>query len=63
MIDLGMKRVPIEVKAGQSVASDFLAGLDRYAAMSGDAEGILVYGGTESYRRRGHHVRAWSACS
>lgn len=63
LIDLGTRRVPVEVKSGSTVASDSLEGLDRYVAMSGDREGILVYGGESAYRRRAHHVRPWFACS
>jgi hypothetical protein len=63
LIDLGTRRIPVEVKAGRTVASDFLAGLDRYTTLSGDPEGILVYGGDDAYRRRTHHVRPWFACS
>ena len=63
LVDLGSRRVPVEVKAGSTVASDFLRGLDRYVRMSGDPEGILVHGGNANYRRRGHHIRSWFACS
>ena len=63
LIDLGARRIPVEIKSGNTVASDFLAGLDRYVGMSGDPEGILVYGGDATYRRRAHHVRPWFACS
>ena len=63
IVDLGARRIPVEIKAGSTVASDFLAGLDWYAGVSGDTEGMLVYGGHEAYRRRGHHVRPWFSCS
>lgn len=63
LIDLGGRRVPVEVKAGATVAGDFLAGLDRYVEMSGDDAGILVYGGSEAYTRRRHLVRPWFRCS
>lgn len=63
LIDLGNRRVPVEVKAGTTVAGDFLAGLDRYVEMSGGQGGILVYGGEEAYRHRSHLVRPWFCCS
>jgi hypothetical protein len=63
LVDLGVRRLPVEIKSGHTVAADFLDGLDRYLGMSGDPEGILVYGGAETYRRRTHHVRPWFACS
>jgi hypothetical protein len=32
-------------------------------ALSGDEWGALVYGGGESYRRRGHLIRSSFACT
>ncbi len=63
LIDLGRRRIPVEIKAGSTVASDFLLGLDRYIAMSGDQGGILVYGGRDEYRRKSHCIRPWFACT
>jgi len=63
LIDLGRRRVPVEIKAGSTVASDFLLGLDRYIAMSGDPDGILVYGGRDGYRRKSHLIRPWFQCT
>ena len=63
LVDLGRRRVPVEIKAGSTVASDFLLGLDRYIAMSGDQDGILVYGGRDEYRMKSHHIRSWFACT
>jgi len=63
LVDLGARRVPIEIKTGMTVASDALAGLNFFAALSGTDEGILIYGGEEGDRRRSHHVRPWFACS
>ncbi len=59
VVELGPARVPIEVKAGVSIASDAFRGLDYYTKLSGGSGGILVYGGDESYPRRGHQIRAW----
>ncbi len=63
LIDLGTRRVPLEIKSGMTVAGDFFDALDRYTQLSGDENGVLVYGGDESYRRRNHYVRSWRACS
>ncbi len=63
LVDLGTRRVPVEVKSGITVASDFLAGLDWYVGVSGDPGGILVYGGEDAYLRRSHLVRPWFDCS
>ncbi len=59
LIDLGRTRVPVEAKAGRTVASDFFKNLDFYTDLSGDGGGVLVFGGDESHRRRNHAVRAW----
>lgn len=63
ILDLGHRRVPVETKAGETVAADFLQSLDRYIGDSGDPGGILVYGGHESYARKSHQVRAWWSCT
>lgn len=63
LVEVGGRRIPIEVKSGETVAGDFLTGLDRYLALSGDAWGALVYGGAEPTERRGHRIRPWYACS
>jgi len=63
LVDLGARRVPMEIKSSETVASDFLKGLDTYRDLSGDPWGILVYGGHEAHERRGHRVRPWFACT
>ncbi len=63
IVDLGVCRIPIEIKAGQTVAGDFLRSLDLYTKLSSDPGGVLVYGGDETYRRRTHTIRPWWACS
>ena len=63
VIDLGSRLLPVEIKAGETVASDALKGLERYLALSGDAAGILVHGGDEDHARGRHRVRPWWGCS
>ena len=63
LIELGTVRVPVEVKAGETVASDAFRGLEHYLELSGVAGGVLVYGGDESYVRGRHLLRAWWACT
>ncbi len=50
LVDLGTRRIPIEIKAGQTVNADYFKGLDKYTKLSGDPSGIVVYGGDESGR-------------
>lgn len=63
LLDFGSRRVPVEIKAGETLAGDVLRGLDHYLTLSADATGVLVYGGSESYSRRNHLVRSWWRCS
>ncbi len=62
LIDRGTKQIPIEAKSGQTIASDFFADLDHWRALAGgpDSAAGLVYGGDESYRRKGVSVMSWS---
>jgi len=59
VVDLGTRNIPVEVKSGETVAADFLAGLDFFAGLSGDPGGVLVYGGDQTYLRRNHQIRSW----
>jgi predicted AAA+ superfamily ATPase len=64
IIDLGPRRVPLEIKAGETVMAEAFKSLDSYVALSeSDAAGILVHAGEASYRRGRHLVRPWWACS
>jgi len=63
LADLGQFRIPVEIKSSETVAKDFLNGLDRYLKLSGDPWGVLVYGGQEAYRRRVHWIRPWFLCT
>jgi predicted AAA+ superfamily ATPase len=63
LVDAGTQRIPVEIKSAETVARDFLKGLETYLALSGDPWGALICGGSESYRRRGHWVRPWFACT
>ena len=55
LLDIGVNRVPVEAKAGETVAA---GGRPGYAV----PRTVLVYGGDEWYERRGHDVRPWWAC-
>jgi len=78
LLDLGASRVPVEAKAGVTVAADAFRGLETYERLAAGAaermavEGrpgyvtrrsVLVHGGDEWYERRGHDVRPWWACT
>lgn len=64
LLDLGARRVPVEIKAGMTVAADAFRGLEAYQELRGTTGGgALVYAGTEHYGRRGHEVMPWYACT
>jgi hypothetical protein len=52
---------PIEIKSGQTLASDFFEGLRRWALLSGDTASApwLVYGGDTALRRGATEVIPW----
>jgi predicted AAA+ superfamily ATPase len=62
LLDLGARRLPVEVKAGQTLAGHVFRGLDYYLELAEGEHGVLVYGGDESYVRRDHLVRSWWHC-
>ncbi|MFH2202669.1 MAG: ATP-binding protein [Elusimicrobiota bacterium] len=61
LLDFGARLVPIEAKSGQTIAGDFFDALERWRALAGRKDGpaALVYGGGESFRRRGVAVHPW----
>jgi len=63
LVDVGQRRIPVEIKSSATIAGDFLRGLDGYLALSGDPWGVLVYGGQDTYQRRAHRIRPWFACT
>lgn len=58
LLDFAVSRVAVEAKSGLTVAADAFRGLEAYSALS-NAAGVLVYGGDESYERRGFRLRPW----
>jgi uncharacterized protein len=62
LLDFGTRRLPVEIKAGQTLAGDVFRGLDYYLELAGGGTGVLVYSGDESYVRRNHLVRSWWEC-
>jgi len=63
VIELGRRRIAVEVKLTRTVRLEAFRGLDFYRALAGGGSGVLVYGGEETYRQGRHLVRSWAACS
>ena len=57
----GLLLHPIEIKSGQTLASDFFNGLRRWGLLSGDsaAEPWLVYGGDKAFRQGTVDIIPW----
>ena len=62
LIDEGDKLIPMEIKAGQTVASDFFKGIRFWKKLTADIgqEAALVYGGDKSYIRSDTYLYPWS---
>ncbi|MFB3893312.1 MAG: ATP-binding protein [Phycisphaerae bacterium] len=61
IIEDGPNLIPVEIKSGETFASDFTAGLDYWRNLAGrnDAPAAIVYGGDDSYIRSGVAVMSW----
>lgn len=61
VLDRGTTLVPIEVKAGQTLASDYFDALARFAALAGElaAPGWIVYGGSRVEKRSAATALPW----
>ena len=61
LIDAGARLIPVEVKSGQTVAPDAVAGLAWWTALPGNPTrgGALVHGGEASFSFRGFRVAPW----
>lgn len=61
VLDYGDELIPVEIKSGQTLGSDFLRGLDTYLKLrrSGKRTGFLVYGGEVNQTVRDVGVYSW----
>jgi predicted AAA+ superfamily ATPase len=62
VIEDGGNAIPLEIKSAQTVAPDFLDGIEYWRDLSGNAEhpAALIYGGDRSFRRSGVCVYSWT---
>ena len=63
IIEQGSKLQPVEIKSGQTIAPQFLSGLNKWMGIAGESAlpPQLIYGGTESMTRNGVHILSWRA--
>lgn len=60
LIDEGRQLVPLEIKSGQTVTSDYFKNLDFWESMTGEKRGVVYYGGDkEQLRSTGIKVKSW----
>jgi predicted AAA+ superfamily ATPase len=61
LIDRGSNLLPIDSKSGKTVASDWFNGLKTWRSVAGDRakNGVLIYGGDETYSREDVTVTSW----
>jgi uncharacterized protein len=61
VIDQGATLVPVEIKSGETVTSDFFAGLTYFRNLAGDAHApaALLYAGDRSFEQHGVKVYSW----
>jgi len=61
LIDTGTRLIPIEIKSAKTIASDFFDDLRYYRDLSGNeaTTAVLVYGGSDAFRRSGVAVYPW----
>ncbi len=60
LLDYGLAVDAIEVKAGQTINSDFFKGLEYFSRISDQARNsFLVYGGKSSHQRKGVQIYSW----
>jgi hypothetical protein len=62
ILDHGDELIPVEIKAGQTIASDFFNGIKYWQKLvkSETQNTALVYGGDRSYVRSGTFIYSWS---
>ena len=62
LIEEGDKLAPVEIKAGQTVSSDYFRGLERWQALAKKVSGkaTLIYGGDKGQTRFGNEVVPWT---
>jgi len=59
VIENGEKLFPVEIKSGQTVASNMFDTLRWWGELTGTKGAVLLYGGGDSYSRQGTKVRPW----
>ena len=61
LVDQGRTFIPVEIKSGQTISSDYFSNLRKWLSWAGDEAGkpFLLYGGDELQQRREAEVIPW----
>lgn len=59
LIELGSKLLPIEIKSGMTFRKEFLESVSYWLELSGQLQGIVVYGGSESLQAHNIAIESW----
>lgn len=59
IVEQGAKLLPIEIKASMTFHTSFLDGIHYWQELSGNNEGLLIYGGNESLHNKGIAIESW----
>jgi len=65
LLEEGLDMIPVEIKSGQTIVPDYLAGLKKWCDLSGAPErsAMLVYGGATESRARNISIVPWGHLS
>lgn len=60
LLDEGLHTLPIEIKSGQTIHSEWLKGIKYWQKITGQSGGIVFYGGTENQARSEQiYIKSW----
>jgi len=60
IVDEGLNLLPIEIKSGQTVQSDYFKNIDYWNELSGEERAVVLYGGDQTQQRSdGTRVVNW----
>ncbi|ODS86548.1 MAG: AAA family ATPase [Cytophagaceae bacterium SCN 52-12] len=60
IVDEGLTLLPVEIKSGKTISSEFFKNLTYWLKLSGEKQGVVLYGGNqEQQRSNGVIVKGW----
>ena len=62
LIDRGTELIPVEIKSGETIGSDFFRGLDYWRSLPGQSRcpAAMIYGGKTSFTRKNVAITSWA---